>query len=271
MNELHTGIDELTVEHIKENLNTKIIGNEVCVYDSVTSTMDIARDKIHNNVIEGYTIFAEQQTNGRGRRGKVWLASSNKGLLFTVILKPEIKPDYNCFLMGFASIAITEAIKHLYNIDANVKWPNDIIINNRKVAGILVEAHGSYKEELTFSIGLGVNVNTAKDELPVKTSIPTTSLNIETGRDLNRLVLAQTILQSMDTWYSYLKDGEYDFIRQRWLKLCSGFNGKLYLNEGDNEYSGKLVDISPKGDVITLELDNNIKRSFKSEYVTLSE
>lgn len=259
----------LQVDDLLKNLNTKIVCSQIHVYDCVSSTMDITREAIADNAPDGYTVFAEQQTGGKGRRGRVWMCPRNKGLLFTIVLKPQITLDYICFLMGFASVAIAEAIKHLFQINVSVKWPNDIIINNKKTAGILVEAHGAHNQQLVFTIGVGINVNISKDELPVGTPVPATSLAIETNQYVDRIQLARTILQSIDNWYDYLKEGKYDFIRETWLGFCLRYNNKLHITENNNKYSGKLIDISEKGDLITLGLGNNKLQTFKSEFITL--
>ncbi|MGR3318718.1 MAG: biotin--[acetyl-CoA-carboxylase] ligase, partial [Candidatus Anammoxibacter sp.] len=186
-----------------------------------------------------------------------------KGLLTTVILRPKITPDQISFLMGISSIAVVEAIDHFMNIQAQVKWPNDIILNEKKVAGIIIEAHGSYKQTLTFAIGVGINVNLTEKELPADAIFPTTSLALEAGCCINRIKLARILLQSLDTWYSYLKENQYEFIRERWRNLCLGFNQELSISEGNDNYTGKFVDITSKGDLV-LKLDNNTERTFKS-------
>lgn len=259
----------LTIERIKAGLNTKIIGKEIILFDSVASTMGIAREKIGSNVPEGLTIFAEHQSSGKGRRERVWVCPKGKGLLATVILQPKIKSDQICFLMGISSIAVSETIDYFLHIPAGVKWPNDIIIDNKKVSGILIEVHGYCNQILTFAVGIGINVNLTKEELPVKTSIPATSLALEAGFVVDRIRLAQILLQSLDTWYLYLRENQYEFIRERWRDLCFSFKQRLTINEGGVNYSGKFADITSTGDLI-LELDNHTKRIFRGRYITLN-
>lgn len=259
--------DILTVTAIKNGLNTKVIGNEVIVYETVSSTMDIARYEVGRGASEGMAIFAEHQTAGKGRRGRVWVSPSKRGLLITVILRPKIKSDRICYLMGIASIAVTETIHHLFNISANVKWPNDINIGNKKVAGILIEVHGLWNEEPVFSIGIGINVNLTEDELPKQVLIPATSLSLETGYVIDRVKLAKTILQSLDSWYLYLKEGKYEFVRKRWSDLCLAFSKNITINDRNNKYTGKFADITHEGNLILKLQDNTLKR-FKSEYIS---
>ena len=255
-------------EEINTALNTKFIGNDIMLFDTVSSTMDIARQEIFNNANEGLTIAAEHQTAGKGRRGKEWFCPKHKGLMITVILKPGIPQEKVHFIMAISAIAIVEAIKHLLHIQCAVKWPNDIMVNNKKVAGILIEVHGSYKHIPTFSVGIGINVNTKKKELPENTIVPPTSLAIETGETINRTTLLKFLLQSMDTWYIFLKDNQYEYIRERWRNLCLAYNQRLTIKDKDISYNGMFVDITPSGDLI-LELENNAQKIISKEDIVL--
>lgn len=259
----------LCAKDISDGLNTKVIGRELLVLDCVDSTMHVARDKVKNGVSEGFTIFAEQQLSGKGRRGREWVCPEHKGLLFTVIIKPDIPADYMRYLMGFTSVAVSGAITHLYKLPVKVKWPNDILINDKKVAGILIEANGSYNKRLVYSIGVGVNVNLTEAELPDVAIIKPTSLALEVGHDIDRIKLARTLLQTMDVWYSHLMEKQYEFIRERWRELCLQFDKNLHIVENNNEYCGRLVDISPKGDIV-LVLTDGERKSFKCEFVTVN-
>lgn len=269
MNNLVSANSALSIRKIKSGLNTQIIGNDIILFDAVTSTMEIARAKISQNVPEGLVILAEHQSGGKGRRGRTWHCPEKKGLLVTIVLKPEIDKDRICFLTGITSIALSETIHHLLKIPVAVKWPNDIIVNNKKVAGILIEIYGSCNEAFNFAIGIGVNINLTKDDLPDNTIFPATSLLLEKGFTIDRIRFAQTLLQSLDTWYLHLKEDHYEFIREHWRDLCLAFNQKLQINKENLTYTGKFVDITSKGDLI-IELDNKKKRIFSSKYININ-
>ncbi|MGR3220508.1 MAG: biotin--[acetyl-CoA-carboxylase] ligase [Candidatus Anammoxibacter sp.] len=260
-------IEPLDTSKIKSGLNTRVVGKRILLFDSVTSTMDTARSEIDKGTHEGLVIFTEHQSIGKGRRSRVWSCPRMKGLLTTIILQPKITSDQISFLMGISSIAVVEAIEHSLNIKSQVKWPNDIIINRKKVAGILIEAHGSYNQTLTFAIGIGINVNLTNAELPDNTTFPATSLALEAGYCINRIKLAQILLQSLDTWYTYLRENQYEFIRERWRDLCIRFGQKLSISEGTNNYTGQFADITSKGNPV-LMLENNTKRTFETRNIT---
>ena len=239
------------------------------LFDTVSSTMDIARQEIqHNNANDGLAIIAEHQTAGKGRRGKEWFCPKQKGLIITIILRPGIPQEKVHFIMAISAIAISEAINHLSQIECAVKWPNDIIISNKKIAGILIEFHGSYKQIPTFSVGMGINVNTTKEELPENTIVSATSLAIETGSTINRTTLLQFLLQSMDTWYIFLKDKHYEYIRERWRNLCLAYNQILTIKDKEVSYNGTFRDITPSGDLI-LELGNKTRKVISREDIVL--
>ncbi len=238
------------------------------LFDTVSSTMDIARQEILNNANEGLVIVAEHQSAGKGRRGKEWFCPKQQGLMITVILKPGIPQEKAHFIMAISAIAIAEAINHLSHIECAVKWPNDILINNKKVAGILIEFHGSYKQIPTFSVGIGINVNTAMEELPKNTIVAATSLAIETGSTINRTTLLQFLLQSMDTWYIFLQDKHYEYIREHWRNLCLAYNQRLTIKDKNISYNGMFEDITSSGDLI-LELDNKTRKAISREDIVL--
>ncbi len=259
--------DSLNPNKIKNGINTKIIGREIIYFENVLSTMEIAREQIAGGAKEGAAIFADEQSEGKGRRGRVWTCPAKKGLLTTIVIKPAIESNRFSYLIGIASIAVSETIGHLLDIQTEVKWPNDVTINGKKVCGILTEAHGSWNEPLAFAIGIGINVNLTKSELPQDTAIPATSLEIETGGLIDRNKLAQTLLQSLDSWYLYLKEGQYEFIRKQWKGLCLKYDKEVTINEGTKKHTGRFIDITPGGDLI-LELESGRQELFRSEHVT---
>lgn len=262
MHDLHKNDTPMTVAKLKAGLQTRIIGNEILIFDDISSTMDEARKNIRDSRPEGLAIFSEHQSTGKGRRGSIWDCRKYGGLLTTIILKPGISPDSMSYLMGISSIAIAETIRHLLYIQPEVKWPNDITIGHRKVAGVLIEVHGQCSRTFTFAVGIGINVNLTTEELPANTKTPATSLALETGSGVDRIKLAQTLLQSLDTWYLYLREGQYEFIRESWRDLCLAFGQELTIREDGKDYCGQFVDITPNGELV-LRLRGGAKKRFE--------
>src|SRR3989338_84418 len=133
--------DRIISEEIMKGLKTKVIGNNVLVCGTTTSTMDIAKKLARKDFKNGTVIFAEEQTGGRGRSGHSWFCPRYKGLLFTIMLKYNIEHNHMCLLTGAAAVSITETIRETLQLPVVIKWPNDILIDGKKVGGILVETN----------------------------------------------------------------------------------------------------------------------------------
>ncbi|HHT9121187.1 MAG TPA: biotin--[acetyl-CoA-carboxylase] ligase, partial [Candidatus Hypogeohydataceae bacterium YC41] len=262
--------DRLLPDEIQRGLQTSIIGREILTYEEVDSTMDVTKAMAEKGAREGTCVFAEFQRSGRGRANRRWLCPKFKGLLLSVILRPKIPYKRVCFLSGTVAVAVAEAIRDELSLEALIKWPNDILINNKKVCGILVEAETPKGKEPYFFIGIGLNVNLSNKEIPKEVMCPATSLLIESGHLVDRISMARAILKQLDNWYNRLKGNDYKGIKERWVRL-SPIIGHRALVEGEGiEYTGRIIDLSTKGGVI-MELDSGGRKTFRWEYITIKE
>ena len=165
----------------------------------VGSTQDVLRESGHPH---GAVAAAEHQTAGRGRSGRVWEDASGQALLFSVLLRPPAGTPFPQLSL-VAGLAVAAAVSGEAGVEAAVKWPNDVLVGGRKVAGILLEASGT-----TVICGVGINVNQAEDDLPAETRVPPTSLRVASGRTLDRGVLLATLLHELESRYElWLADG----------------------------------------------------------------
>jgi BirA family biotin operon repressor/biotin-[acetyl-CoA-carboxylase] ligase len=260
--------DRLISEEIMKGLKTKVIGNNVLVCGTTTSTMDIAKKLARKDFKNGTVIFAEEQTGGRGRSGHSWFCPRYKGLLFTIMLKYNIEHNHMCLLTGAAAVSITETLRETLQLPAVIKWPNDILIDGKKVGGILVEVEKVSRKQPVFLIGVGLNVNVFEKELPKQTSRLSTSLAIEKGELINRTFLAMALLQGFDRWYSILRDEHFRYITERWKEFCITIGERLTINECAHEYTGKVIDISNNGGLM-LKLDSGEIKIFRGEHATI--
>lgn len=279
--------DFLHPDKVKKDLQTKTIGREIIVLESTSSTMDAAKQLLkntkktngikhqnlhvpkrpnnisNNNFIDGTTIFAEEQTKGRGRSGRVWICPKSKGLLLTIILRQAIPKEKSFLLTGFTSVAIVETIRDMYGLPAEIDWPNDIVINNKKLGGIIIETQSGVGGPLNYLIGIGINVNLNKHELHGNVDQQATSLAIEKEKFINRDKLACVLLQNLDSWYVVLKE-RYEFIIEKWQEYCMNIGRKITIRKNNKDYSGILTSISNSGE-LTLMLDHGHKKSFEIE------
>jgi len=260
----------LIPEHIAYELKTKTIGSKILHYEQTTSTMDSARELVRKKITNGTGIFADLQTQGRGRSNNLWYCPAYKGLLFTILLKHTMNPDNLCLLTGTMAVSITEMIREILQLRAEIKWPNDLYINGKKMGGILVTIEKGYNKQLIFLIGIGINVNITEDELPCNTHQPITSLAIEKGKCLNRISFAKSALQYIDKWYLILKDEHFNYITKKWKEYCMTIGTNLTVTDYGQEYTGKAVNISYNGGRI-LRLQDGRTKSFRGEHISIKK
>ncbi len=262
--------DRLLPDEINIDLRTSLIGRDILTYEEVDSTMDIARAMAEKGAREGTCVFAEFQRRGRGRANRRWSCPKHKGILMTVILKPELPSERVCFVSCMVAVAVAEAIRKELGLEALIKWPNDVLVNNKKVCGILVEAETPRGKGPYFLAGIGLNANLSHKDLPKEVIYPATSLLIELGRPVDRIAMARAILQHLDKRYRHLKNGDYKDIKERWVQLSTTIGRRVLVEEEGMEYTGKIMDLSTTGGVV-MELDTGRRKTLRWEYMTIKE
>ena len=208
----------LSSRDVKLGLATAVIGCRVRCFHSLSSTMDTARRMAEGGAPEGVVVFAERQTQGRGRFDRPWVSPPSQNLTFSIILRPPL--DRMRTLNMAASVALVEAIHATTGLTATVKWPNDIRVDGKKVAGLLIEARASFDgvESGAGHAILGVGLNVNHDPTPTLTPpAEATSLAVALGRPVDRLRVLKAFLRSLDALYAW-EAGEEELF-QRWRGL----------------------------------------------------
>ncbi len=207
--------DRLFPEEVARGLNTKFIGKKIHYFDSLSSTMDIAHNLGVNGSSEGALVLAETQTKGKGRLGRNWFSPKYKGIYLSLILRPKLAPNQTPLLTLLSAVSICEAIKAVINLDARIKWPNDILIGNKKLGGILTELNAEIDLTRFVIIGVGLNVNNDKKSLVSGA----TSLKEQEKEDINRIELLQEILRKIELNYLlFQKNGPIPII-EKWREF----------------------------------------------------
>ena len=197
--------DNLNLTAITDGLTTRFIGQNVLYYPSVTSTNDIARQQVRLKASEGTAVIADRQTAGKGRLKREWVTPQGN-IAVTIILYPTRKDLL--FLTMLAALAVLYSVEKTTGLKCALKWPNDVLINNRKVCGILLESQAS-AESVEYAItGIGINVNMKLADHPEIASIAT-SLADETGREVSRTTLLQNLFVEMEKLYLRLQSGQF--------------------------------------------------------------
>src|ERR1700744_4980705 len=179
----------------------KIIGRDIRVFKETTSTNDVVEKLARDGVKEGVVVFAESQTRGRGRLGRKWVSPANKGLWFSILLRPVLRPQEMTQLTVASATALRRAIIAETGLRPEIKWPNDLLINGKKVAGILTELSAESDRVKHIILGIGVDVNLGAAEFPQELRKIATSLKIEAGKAISRADLAVEILRELDVDY----------------------------------------------------------------------
>ncbi len=226
---------------------TDAIGRHIQVFQETTSTNDIIEKLARDGVREGAVVFAESQTKGRGRLGRRWMSPSGKGLWFSVLLRPQLRPQQSTQLTVAAATALARAIQLTARIRPDIKWPNDILIRRRKVAGILTELNAELDQVKYIVLGIGVDVNLAANEFPAELKAVATSIRAETGNEISRAELAVTILRELDRDYTRVRNGKFAELADDWEAQCSTIGQNVSIRMGDRVIRGRAESLSPEG------------------------
>jgi BirA family transcriptional regulator, biotin operon repressor / biotin---[acetyl-CoA-carboxylase] ligase len=241
--------DALSPELIIRGLNTRFVGQRVIYYPVLESTMDAAKKEALWGAEAGTVIIAGEQTAGRGRLQRVWL-SPRGSLAFSLILRPNI--DYVYSMVMLASLAVSQGIEAVTGLECQIKWPNDVLIHEKKVCGILIE-NDIRKNVLNYIVvGIGINVNVHVAEYPEIAAIAT-SLSDQLGQEIARLDIVRQVLVNIDTLYQSI--AKSDFILQQWKNRLINLGQNVEYKQGDKIYRGTAESVTRDGSLIIRQKD----------------
>lgn len=257
--------DILDVDVIEGSLTPAIVGRGVLVFKSTSSTNDVAWEYSRNAANDGLAVFAESQSSGRGRRGNKWLSGDSASILCSILL---IDFPAGPELMTTASaIAVAEAVINFSSVNARLKWPNDVMINGKKAAGILLESRPGAGAN-NYVIGIGLNVHQPRGFFEsTELLMPATSLDIETGSFNNRNQLASELLRSFDRWLEIAKSNPQKIV-DRWSSLSTQLGTLVTVEYNQQRFSGNCIGVDPAAGLI-LQLDKGGVRMFDASHTTI--
>ena len=242
--------DLMSADEIKEGLGTAILGKEIISYAQTGSTNDVALDLAAGGAQEGTLVVAESQTRGRGRRNRKWLAPMGTSILASLILRPPITGHEAQSITITSAAAVAQAIRNITQLPALIKWPNDVVIGDRKVSGILTEMRTERGWVSFLVVGIGVTVNIPRDQLPAEIMDIATSLSAELGRNLSRIALLQEILRQLEQRYAKVKEREVDTLIDEWKKLSATVGRQVQLITSGRIIRGQAVDMDETGSLL---------------------
>lgn len=246
------------------NLETKFIGKEYHHFVSVDSTQDLANSMAEAGFPDGTVVVAERQKKGRGRIGRTWTAPYG-GIWLSVILRPKIPPAESTIIPLSAALAVCNAIRKTCDVAATLKWPNDVIIDGRKVAGILLEmsSEADRIDYVVVGIGINANVDASKIESAIKDSAGyygATSLIEELGIAVDRRKLLRQLLYELENAYSSILRGHSNMIIKKWKQLSHMLGKQVTVSQHDSEIKGVATDLDVDGALLIRERGGEIRR-----------
>jgi BirA family biotin operon repressor/biotin-[acetyl-CoA-carboxylase] ligase len=226
---------------------TKVVGRDIRVFEQTTSTNDVIEKLARDGVKEGVVVFAESQTKGRGRLGRKWVSPQRKGLWFSVLLRPDLRPQEATQLTVASATALRRAIQAETGLKPEIKWPNDILIGGKKVAGILTELSAELDHVKHIILGIGVDVNQSAGEFPAELRRLATSLKIESGKTISRTDLATEILRELDADYARIGAGKFEAVADEWEEHCTTIGRDVTVQIGERKIRGRAESLDDDG------------------------
>jgi len=226
---------------------TRVIGRDIRVFEETTSTNDVIEKLARDGVKEGAVVFAESQTKGRGRLGRKWLSPARGGLWFSVLLRPDLPPQEATQLTVASATALRRAIELQTGLKAEIKWPNDILVGGKKVAGILTELSAELDRVKHVILGIGVNVNVSAGDFPSELRRLATSLQAELGKPVARPDLAVAILHALDLDYARIASGQFAAVASEWEEHGTTIGQDVIIRTGNRQIRGRAESLGEDG------------------------
>lgn len=225
----------------------RTVGRDIRVFKQTTSTNDIVEKLARDGVKEGVAVFAESQTKGRGRLGRPWVSPAGKGLWFSILLRPPIRPQDTTQLTVAAAASVSRAIRRITGLPAAIKWPNDIWIGTRKVAGILTEMNAELDMVRYAILGIGLSVNSTASDFPPEWRETTSSLRMEAGHSIPRATLAVALLEDLEQDYQSVRIGKFEAVAEEWQSRCLTLGRNVQIQMGSRLIKGTAESLDATG------------------------
>lgn len=262
-------VDILNECEISQGLSTEIIGRKIYYFRSIDSTNKYAKDMASEGCLDGTVVVADTQTAGRGRLGRVWSSAEKKGIWMSVVLRPTIPPEEVQLITLGASVAVVSAIYTALGLQAGIKWPNDIILDGKKVCGILIEMSCEMEQVGFIVVGIGINVNHVLEDFPEGIRNTATSLKLQVNGDpkdtINRSNIIKKILEELERIYENIKSGSSKDIIDKWKKYSVTIGKQVRVTAKGMEYIGTATNITDDGKLVLTLADGSTHEVISGE------
>lgn len=256
--------DVLTAEDIKSSLSTTWLGRTVKVMKTVDSTNLEAKRLAEAGASHGTLVTAEEQTSGKGRRGRSWISVPGQGVWMSFVLRPDIELENSSMLTLVAALAVEKGIKDAAGIDGRIKWPNDVLVNGKKVCGILTELSAQMDELNYIVVGIGINANIA--QFPEEVRDKATSLLAETGETVDRTRLLCQVLKHFEHDYELFRRTEdFSELMEEYNGFLAHFGQEIKVVRGKDEYLCRSEGINRRGELRVVDSLGRTQEIFSGE------
>jgi len=237
-------------EQIKDGLATQWLGRTIHYYDAVESTNVIAGELAQHGAPEGVVVLADQQLSGRGRGNHSWHSPARVGIYCSIILRPKMAPAKVQLITLMAGVSIVKAVAIITGLSPRVKWPNDILINDKKVAGILLESRVRGAKTVYSVIGFGINVNNGSADFPKDIRENASSLLLELGEPVDRSKLVIGIFSELERLYHSFQRENFPVILEQWRHYSSTLGQRVRIWQRDKSTEGVAVGLTKDGGLL---------------------
>lgn len=237
--------DKLLPEEVLQGLKTRLFTGPVHYFETLNSTNDLAKELAAQGAPEGAVVVAETQTRGRGRLGREWNSPPGAGLYVSLVLRPMLPPMELPQITLTTAVAVVRAVRRVAGLAPGIKWPNDLLINGKKLGGILTEMETESDRIRHVVVGLGLNVNNSG--FPFDLAATATSLTLAAGRTFSRVHLLQAWLEEFEELYGRFLNQGFPEILEEWKSSAVTLGKMVTVRQGPREISGQALDVAPDG------------------------
>lgn len=260
---LHDSPDVLHEAHITPYLKTEQYGRNLIIFDEVESTQKIAHDEAQQEVPNGTLVIADSQTGGRGRLARTWYSARGKGIWMSLIARPHLSIEQAPQLTLVTAVAIIHTLKEVTGLEAQIKWPNDILLNGKKITGILTELQADPDRIQAVIIGIGMNVNQQETDFEDEITSIATSLRIESGKKWERAEIIGELMNQLEKYVHMYETHGFSPIKMLWESYSVTIGKKLTARMVNETLRGEAIGISENG-LLQLKLRDGSIRSIYS-------
>lgn len=256
--------DTITADEVGSQIRTKWAGKNIKFFQTVGSTNNEAGRLAENGAPEGTLVLAEEQNKGKGRRGRAWVTPAGSAIAMSMVVRPQVEPSHASMVTLVMGMAVASACREFCGVDAGIKWPNDVVVDGKKICGILTEMSSQIDYINYLVIGTGINTNVKN--FPPELQNTAASLHQIMGVKPNRAGLIAACMEKFEQYYeSFLKTQDMSLLRDEYNKLLVGIGGAVRVLSPGSEYNGISEGINTSGELMVRREDGTVEHVYAGE------